>query len=150
MVQIERRAACMLVTREMDYAVRAIRALHRNGQLPAPEIARREHIQTGVTYKMLKKLAKAGIVESRRGAEGGYLLSRPCSELTLWDLFHALGEDLLLTECLRPDFLCENNPEGCCGVHREFCRIQHRLEEELKQKTLEELIRSAGNCRAAK
>ena len=140
----------MLVTREMDYAVRAIRALHRNGQLPAPEIAKMEHIQTGVTYKMLKKLAKAGIVESRRGAEGGYLLHRPCSELTLWDLFHALGEDLLLTECLRPNYLCENNPDGCCGVHREFCRIQRRLEDELKQKTLEELIRSAGNCDAAK
>lgn len=136
----------MLVTREMDYAVRAVRALHQHGQLSAPEIARQEKIQPSVTYKMLKKLSKAGIVESRRGVEGGYLLRRRCSELTLWDLFHALGEDLLLTECLQAGYHCGNNADGVCSVHREFSRIQNRLEEELKSRTLEKLIGPAGTA----
>ena len=135
----------MLVTREMDYAVRAVRALGQNGQLSAPEIARQENMQQAVTYKMLKKLTRAGILESRRGVEGGYRLKRRCTELTLWDLFRALEADLLMTECLDPDYRCDNNADGGCGVHREFCRVQRALETELRRSTLEELFRSAGD-----
>lgn len=130
----------MLITREMDYAIRAVRALRRGGLLSAGEIARQEHMQPAVTYKVLKQLVKADIVGSRRGVEGGYFLHRPCTDLTLWDLFHALGEDLLVTGCLQPDHRCDNNTGGACGVHREFCRIQHQLEAELGKKTLETLL----------
>lgn len=133
----------MLITREMDYAIRAVRALRRTELLPAAEIARQENMQPAITYKVLKQLVKAGIVESRRGVEGGYLLRRPCTELTLWDLFHALGEDLLVTVCLQPGHRCDNNADGGCGVHQEFSRIQHRLEAELRQKSLEELLAPA-------
>ena len=68
----------MLMTREMDYALRIVRALYRDGQLSAASIAQREQVPKAITLKILKQLHTAGLVDSRRGPSGGYLLQRDC------------------------------------------------------------------------
>ena len=123
----------MLLTREMDYALRILRALDQEAQLSAAAIAQREHIPKAITLKILKRLHAAGLVSSRRGPSGGYLLERSCEELRLWDLFHALGEDLYLNRCQQPGYRCENRPEGDCGLCKELSRVQAVLDEELKR-----------------
>jgi len=120
----------------MDYGMRIVRALHQNGQLSALEIARLECMQPAITYKILKKLTHSGMVESHRGPEGGYMLSRSCETLTLHDLFGILDEKLLMNRCTEPGYQCENDPDGQCGCCREFCRIQQVLETELKRTPL--------------
>ena len=126
----------MLMTREMDYGLRILRALHREGQLSASAIAQQEHMPKAVTLKILKQLHTAGLVDSRRGPSGGYLLRQPCEQLYLWDLFQVLGEPLYLNRCQQPGYRCENHPEGGCGLHRELSRIQRVLEAELGKTTL--------------
>ena len=134
----------MFVTREMDHAVRIVRALHRGGQLSAAAIAERERIPPAMASKILKMLAGAGLVSSRRGAGGGYLLSRPCRELTLLDVFRALGAEPLVNRCQEPGYRCENDLEGICGTHREFCRIQEVLEAELRRYPLSQVFDARG------
>lgn len=129
----------MLITHEMDYALRIVRAL-RGGPLPAAAIARQEDMGQAVTYKMLKKLTAAGLLRSRSGPAGGYALARPCSELTLQDLFRAAGGSLLLSECMAPDHRCPRNAGGGCGPHRELCRIQQVLTQELQRRSLEDIL----------
>ena len=126
----------MLLTREMDYALRILRALDQEAQLSAAAIAQREHIPKAITLKILTRLHAAGLVSSRRGPSGGYLLERSCEELRLWDLFHALGEDLYLNRCQQPGYRCENRPEGDCGLCKELSRVQAVLDEELKRTPL--------------
>lgn len=126
----------MLMTREMDYALRILRALHREEQLSAAEIAQRESIPKAITVKILKKLHTAGVVSGRRGSSGGYLLERSCEELYLWDLFQALGETVLVNRCQRSGYQCEARPEDGCGICRELTRIQAVLDRELRQTPL--------------
>ncbi|MCI8304800.1 MAG: Rrf2 family transcriptional regulator [Lawsonibacter sp.] len=126
----------MLITREMDYALRILRALHREGQLSAGTIAQQEHMPKAVTLKILKQLHAAGMVDSRRGSGGGYLLQTPCEGLYLGDLFHALGDPPLLNRCQQPGYRCENRPEGDCGLCRELTRVQQVLERELHKTPL--------------
>lgn len=131
----------MLVTREMDYAMRVIRALGRRERLEtAAGIAERERMQKAVTLKILKRLTAAGIVESRRGIAGGYRLKRPLSELSLYDLFCVFGKEPLLNRCQAADYRCENHPDGDCGTCRELCRIQEILNAELRRTPLSELF----------
>ena len=86
-------------------------------------------------------------MESRRGVEGGYILTRPVDELYLYDLFDALDEEMLLTECLEPGYDCANNRDGICAVHKELSRIQKVIEEEMKRKPLSELLTPVDeNC----
>lgn len=131
----------MLVTREMDYAMRVVRALNGlEGVATAAGVAERERIPPAVTLKILKRLVTAGIVESRRGAAGGYRLRQPASRLTLYDLFHIFGREPLLNRCQAGDYRCENHPDGDCGTCRELCRIQRILDEELRRTPLSQLF----------
>lgn len=130
----------MLMTREMDYALRILRALHREEQMSAAAIARRENMPKAVTLKILKQLHKAGMVASRRGSSGGYLLRRSCGELFLGDVFDALEEPVLVNRCQRPDYQCENHREEGCGICRELSRVQAVLDGELRKTPLSEMF----------
>ena len=126
----------MLVTREMDYALRILRALYQKGQLSAAVIAQEEHMPKAITLKILKQLHTAGLVASRRGPNGGYLLKRSCEQLTLWELFRLLGESMTLNRCQRPGYRCENRLAGDCGRRTELTRVQRVLDAELKKTPL--------------
>jgi len=130
----------MLITREMDYALRILRALHQDEMLSAAAIAEKENMPKAVTLKLLKRLRAAGLVSSLRGSSGGYQLERPCGELFLWDLFQALEGPPLMNRCQQPDYRCENYPEGGCGLCRELSRIQGVLEGELRRTPLNEIF----------
>ncbi|MCI9332093.1 MAG: Rrf2 family transcriptional regulator [Oscillibacter sp.] len=130
----------MLVTREMDYALRILRALHQDGQLSAAAVARQEHMQKAITLKLLNRLLSSGIVESRRGVSGGYFLKRSCQELSIYDVFQAIGEPPLLNRCQREGYQCENFPKGGCGVCRELGRIQDSLDRELRRMPLSDIF----------
>lgn len=126
----------MLMTREMDYALRILRALDQNGHLSAAAIAQKEHMPRSITLKILKQLHAAGLVTSRRGSSGGYLIQRPCDKLYLGDLFQALGEPIFVNRCQRPGYQCENRRPQNCGLCRELSRIQEVLDRELRKTPL--------------
>ena len=126
----------LLITREMDYTLRVLRALHQNGPLSAAAIAQKENLPKPIALKILKQLRTAGLADSRRGNRGGYRLSVPCEELYLGDLFQALEESPLVNRCQRPGYRCENFPEGNCGLCRELSRIQSVLDAELQKTPL--------------
>lgn len=126
----------MLITREMDYALRILRALYQSGQLSAASIAQKERMSKAVTLKVLKALHAAGLVSGLRGSNGGYILSRPCETLYLGDLFRALGEPVFVNRCQMPGYRCENGPGERCGICRELSRIQAALDEELSKTPL--------------
>ena len=130
----------MLVTREMDYSLRILRALHRNGQLSAAAVARQEHMQKAITLKLLNRLLATGLVESRRGVSGGYFLRRSCRDLSIYDVFQAIGEPPLLNRCQREGYQCENFPTGGCGICRELGRVQRVLDRELQRTPLSDIF----------
>lgn len=130
----------MLITREMDYALRILRALHREGQLSAAAVARKEHMQKAITLKLLNRLLAAGIVESRRGVSGGYFLKRRCEDMRIYDVFQAIGDPPLINRCQREGYQCENFQVGGCGICRELCRVQSILDQELQRTPLSELF----------
>mgnify|MGYP001052726486 FL=1 len=126
----------MLMTREMEYALRILRALCRGEQLSASTIAQREPMSKALTLKNLKHHHAAGLVSSRRGPGGGYLLERPCETLYLWDLFRALEGEIFINRCQQPDYRCENRTREECGLCQELSRIQGVLDGELRKTPL--------------
>ena len=63
-------------------------SLSQNTTLPLPTVA-----------KLMKLLAKSGIVKPQRGASGGYLLSRPAFEISIADIIETVDGPISLTEC---------------------------------------------------
>lgn len=129
----------MLITRRSDYAMRICRVLHDGKVHNVREICQAEEIPKAFAYKILRELEMAGLVKSERGNQGGYYLSRPLSELTLYDVVNITEDDLAILHCMKED--CNRNPDSMpCKVHQEIERIQKILIDELKKKTIEEIL----------
>jgi Rrf2 family protein len=98
------------ISAKVDYAVRATveLAAAQNGDDPprpvkAETLARAQDIPVKFLENILQGLRQAGIVESRRGPEGGHLLARPASEIALADVIRAIDGPLAGVSGRRPE-----------------------------------------------
>lgn len=84
------------------YGLRAVLDLALNSEQDAislGSIAERQSISISYLEQLIAKLKKAGIVESKRGAQGGYILAKPASEISVGDILRALEGDLHPVDC---------------------------------------------------
>lgn len=97
----------MRTTAKADYAVRATIELATHDETPvsAERIADAQQIPVNFLENILLDLRHAGIVESRRGASGGYLLAKPATEIVVADVVRAVEGPLASVRGLSPDQL---------------------------------------------
>jgi Rrf2 family protein len=86
----------MRVSAKADYAIRAAVELAAAGEGPVKgdRIAQAQHIPPNFLENILVDLRNAGIVGSRRGADGGYWLARPAAEVSVADVIRAVDGPL--------------------------------------------------------
>lgn len=131
----------MLITRECDYAIRIMRALSSGEITNIQTICEQEQITSAIAYKIARKLEKAGFIKSHRGSTGGYALNCDLENTSLYDILTIIDPKLLLIECMQTGYECSvNTPKTPCLVHREFCRIQNKMNQELKECSLAKIM----------
>lgn len=126
----------MQITRQADYAVRAVLYLAERGpghRATTAEIGREQHIPLSFLAKIVAQLVASGLLRSTRGARGGVVLGRPAAELSLLEIVEAIDGPLLLNECVA-------DPSNCalgvsCPVHQVWCKAQAELVDRLGQTT---------------
>lgn len=85
----------MKISAQEEYGLRCILQLARAEQgsvVTVKEIAQKEALSTAYVEKLLRILAKAGLVHSLRGIRGGYTLNRPPNQVTLGEVVQAMGQ----------------------------------------------------------
>ncbi|HSF07652.1 MAG TPA: Rrf2 family transcriptional regulator [Methylomirabilota bacterium] len=83
----------MRISAKGEYAIKAVLDLalhHGRGLIPIQEIAGRQHIPQRYLEQVLLALKRAGLLISKRGAAGGYLLTRPPEEITVGAVLRAV------------------------------------------------------------
>ena len=97
----------MRTTAKADYAIRAAVELATSEGEPvtAERIADAQQIPVNFLENILLDLRRAGIVESRRGASGGYFLAQPADEIALADVIRAVEGPLAAVRGISPDAL---------------------------------------------
>lgn len=129
----------MLITRRSDYAMRVFRVLKDGKIHNVREICEKEDIPKAFAYKILRELELADLVKSERGNRGGYLLNGDLEKITLYDVVSITEGDLAILHCMKDE--CNRNPEGMpCKVHNEIERIQNILIDEIKKKSIAEIM----------
>ena len=101
----------MRITAKADYAVRAaaeLAAAEGTGPVKGERIATAQDIPLKFLENILSELRTAGIVASRRGAEGGYWLDRPASEIAVADVLRAVEGPLASIRGTGPERLTYN------------------------------------------
>ena len=130
----------MFLTKECDYAIRIVRSLANQEIKPVRLVCMDEHMPLQFAYKILKKLERANLLKSHRGAVGGYQLIKKPGDITLFDIVAAVDDSLFLSECLQEGAHCEKKVGDRCKVHEELHRLQEVLVGGLKEKFMDELV----------
>jgi len=105
----------------------------------AHELATRTHVAAPTVSKLLKALTRGGLVESLRGARGGYKLARGPADITVADVIAAIDGPIGLTECSVHKGDCA--VESTCGVRGNWRLINTAIHEALKSVTLADMAR---------
>ena len=92
--------------------------------------------------KLLKSLVHAGLAVSKRGARGGYALSRPAEDISAAEILDALEGPLAITECSSAPGLCDL--ESSCRVGRAWQKINVSIREALGEVSLADLQQPTG------
>jgi Rrf2 family protein len=99
----------MRISAKADYAVRAaaeLAAAEPEGPpVKGEQLAAAQHIPQKFLENILADLRHAGLVRTRRGAEGGYALTRPAAEISVADVLRAVEGPLAAVQGIRPESL---------------------------------------------
>jgi Rrf2 family protein len=126
----------MIITREVDYAVRILRQLTKGEMLTALEFEAREQVSVNFVRKILIKLRNAGLVSVTRGTKGGYRIGKKPEEITLWDIKVAIDADSMVNKCLCEGYECESGDVEACLFRHKCLELEDLLSREMKTKRL--------------
>jgi FeS assembly SUF system regulator len=135
------------ISKLTDYGIvllARVAAAPRDAQLSARELAERAALPLPAASKMLKQLTAAGLLESLRGAKGGYRLVRPPEAITVAEIVDALEGPIALMDCNAGPGHCEQ--ESRCTVREPWHRINRAVNDALARVTLADLARPAGGA----
>jgi Rrf2 family protein len=134
-----------------EYGVRVMAHLARtDGQQPVPlgSIADAEGLPLAYLEHLVQRLRRAGLVESTRGAHGGYTLARPADAISMAEIVKALEGEIAPIECITADpdgsLVCARDGDPGhepCPTKLLWTRVQGSIVRTLNEMTLADLAR---------
>jgi len=123
----------MQITRQADYAVRAVLYLARlepTQRAATSQVAQEQHIPPSFLAKIISQLSIAGLLHTSRGARGGVTLAREPKDITLLEVIEAIDGPILLNECVADNSVCTFDDD--CPLRPVWCDAQEELVNRLK------------------
>jgi Rrf2 family protein len=131
-----------MISNKAKYAFRALLAIAASPEgvaLTSSDIARRHAIPHKFLEQILLDLKKAGVLDSRRGKSGGYVMLRPADTVSFGEVLRLFEGPLAPLPCLSRNAYrrCEDcESEANCEIRREFARAYDASRQVLDTRTL--------------
>ncbi len=108
----------------------------------AVDVAGATRVAVPTVSKVLKRLSRAGLLVSIRGAKGGYRLARGPAAISIAEVIHALEGPLAMTECVSDAGSCSQEPY--CAVRGNWQRINETVQRALAEVSLADMVAPLG------
>lgn len=130
----------MRITAKVDYAVRAAAELAASppGPVKGEQVAERQAIPPKFLENILADLRRAGLVNSQRGADGGYWLSRPADTVTVADIIRAVEGPLADVHGTPPETVAYAG--AAADLQRVWVATRAALRSVLEQVTVADIV----------
>ena len=114
-----------MISQTAEYALRAVAALasHPDESLVTQRLADLTKVPAGYLAKVMQSLGRAGLVHSTRGVGGGFTLTRPAGEISIYDVVQAVDPLQRIRTC----------PLGLAAHGVRLCPLHKRLDDAMKQ-----------------
>ena len=153
----------MMFSTKAEYGVRVMVELARRAgddPIPLTEIAEHDGLPLAYLEHLVARLRKAGLVDSRRGSRGGYMLARSPAEITMAEVVEALEGSIALIECISQSadgsIVCaresgddETGPPHACPTKLLWTRVRFSIVRTLQETTLADLLQGPAIAAAA-
>ena len=151
----------MMFSTRAEYGVRVMVELARrgtdaeNGCVSLSEIADGDGLPLAYLEHLAARLRKAGLIESRRGARGGYLLARPAEEISMAEVVEALEGSIAPIECISEGadghLVClrETETDHVCPTKLLWTRVRGSVVRTLEETRLSDLVQEKPKTVAA-
>src|SRR5215510_12982099 len=131
-----------------EYALRALLVLGLNYDQPVVRIqaiSEQQNIPKRFLEQILNDLRSAGVVQSRRGAAGGYRLARPPKQITLTSVIRHIEEALAPVTCVSERFYekCSCPDEARCAIRSVMKEVREAVVKIVEKVTVAELCERA-------
>ena len=133
----------MQLTRAADYAARVmvhLAGLPQGTRASLPELAAAVEVREQFLSKVLQALGRSGLIQSQRGASGGFELSADPEHVSLLDVVEAIEGPIRLNLCLGPGEGCARKSR--CSVHLVWVEAQAALVKVLRGASIAQLART--------
>jgi Rrf2 family protein len=138
-----------LIRTDTDYAIRALLCLARSGgSMSCGPLAADCDIPRSFAHKILKSLARAGMVRSQTGRCGGFSLCKDPKTITLLEVAQAIQGPVLVRQCVLDSDACSRNKD--CPVCGEWRRLQDSIATFLSRTSIADTAAALKCQRAAR
>ena len=130
----------MKVNTKIRYGLRAVIEIAKHDQsigVLQKEISKNQNISNKYLDHIINGLKIADVIR-RKDIKGGFVLSRPASEITVYDIYNSFEVDVLIVKCLDRHDDCELGKT--CDVRGFWCELNKTIAEKFKSVTIENLI----------
>jgi Rrf2 family protein len=116
-------------------------ALH-SGDAPASrqDIAERQRVTPDYIAQLTRGLVSTGLLATRKGPGGGYLLAKSPGQIRLGDILRALQESIFIAPCLEPNGEKDCDQIAACATRVVWVKLSHIVQEYLDALTLDDLL----------
>ena len=122
------------LTKKADYALMAMKHLAESGghgALSAKDVADAYGIPPEALAKILQKLAKAGLLHSQHGINGGYVLARAAHTISAFEVIQAIDGPLFITSCVTVRGECDQSDR--CNIREPLRKVNDSIEAVLRR-----------------
>lgn len=130
----------MKISNAEEYALRAVVFLGKHASedrtFSLTEISQAEKLPLPFLEQLFRPLRSAKLVESKRGAGGGYRLTGDPAKVSVYDVFRAVSGEIRLQDCTTEYCNCE---QGDCKILPLWEKLEKRVIDTLKETTVKEL-----------
>jgi Rrf2 family protein len=134
------------INRQTDYAIRVVLALAKRGEgarLSSTEIQQEMLIPKAFMIRIVAQLSREGLINTFPGRDGGLMLPRPASQITLKDVVEAFEGSILLSACLQVKGEDDCPFQVNCPVRPKWGRVQVAMLREMAAITFEDLAKES-------
>jgi Rrf2 family protein len=134
------------INRQTDYAIRVVLALAKRGKdarFSSTDIQREMLIPKAFMTRIVAQLSREGLINTFPGREGGLMLPRPASQITLREVVEAFEGPILLSACLQVKGEDDCPFHSNCPVRPKWGRVQVAMLREMASITFEDLVQES-------
>ena len=133
----------MLLTRASEYALLSLTIIGESSKpIGVQELSNQLLIPKSFLAKILQKLAKSGLLESKKGVHGGFILSKDPNEISMYSIISiSEGKSPTIFDCNHYSNSCPNGIIGTCAISPFLNKFQIEIDNFLNKLTLGDILK---------